>query len=182
MQPKCSLTFTVIEFLATMKQITKVTGLSFALLFLSVLFSIPQDLPATQKARAQVGARIRGNVTIELDGGRNEFGKQTTLSGNSIDFGVVSFASDVANGDAYLYNENLMLEAILEVDVTFSAARKASVYLSKLRHSTRSFNNNYFSTEQKRTTRLTKILENPQKNTVATLTKRGAFDVRLIFQ
>jgi len=129
-------------------------------------------------------ARPEQNIQISLSGGTNQYGKKTVFQGRTLNFGKVSFIhpEQISNGDAYLYNGNLRLEAIVNVDVIFNGATSVSLHLSKYRDSTSPFHNSYFSSSVDRAHSLEKIDEQPLSNLINTINSAKTTAFRLVLE
>ena len=85
-------------------------------------------------------------------------------------------------GDAYVENGLLYLEAVLNVDVTFSGASSVNMRLSKLRYSSKPFNEAYYSLSINRSETLTKIQQDPNQNSLKTITVPETMTLRLVLE
>ena len=121
------------------------------------VFGISLFLLASSLGRAQLGqqgdlgmnSNIIPSLTMELNGGVNDLGRRTFLTGNAVDFGNVIFTQPefISNGDAYLLDDgNLVLEATLVAKLTYSGTPNASLELSKLPAVANTFSQTRYST------------------------------------
>src|SRR3989338_4118254 len=87
------------------------------------------------------GAQLTPTIQLTLEGGSNQFGKRTSIVNNSLDFGSVTFTHPelTSNGDAFLEDGLLKLEAIFDVGVVLSGTNSVALSLSRLRSSTNPF-------------------------------------------
>lgn len=130
------------------------------------------------------GADVSTGIQLSLTGGSNQSGKITRVFANSIDFGSVSFITPelIANGDAYVENNHLMLEAIVTVGMVFNGATSASMTLKRLRASANPFYETYYSLQMNRQDVKTTIEEDPLQSTLGTFTEQTDLSLRLVFE
>lgn len=131
----------------------------------------------------EIGAVATSALDISLAGGTNEFGRVTVLSGNTIDFGPVSFSSpkQVTNGDAFLVGENLRLEAVTNVTLRFNGQTFTRLSITKTRRSNNPFAETYFSVTRRRVQDPETIRTQPLENEVTTVRRSQTLQLRLYF-
>ena len=129
-----------------------------------------------------MGAQVERGLQLSLAGGTNPLGKKTFFSGNTIDFGAVTFTQPelITNGDAYLEIGKLRLEAVLNMNLVFGGVASVTLDLTKLKASANSFRETYYSTSINRSDPLTVILQEPQKNRLQTLTASAEVPIRIV--
>lgn len=142
------------------------------------------DLQAQTPGNVDVGASPTPEIQLGLKGGTNQFGKRTILTGSAIDFGNVSFIhpETIMNGDAFLEDGHLKLEAVIGIDVTFSGAASVKLELTRLAQSANPFHETYYSLSLDRAQAPTKVLDFPAKNNLITITKATTVPLRMIFE
>lgn len=138
----------------------------------------------TESPPMTVGATAGSSIELSIDGGVNQFGKRTVVVGNAIDFGNVSFTHPelIANGDAYLENGYLRLEAIFEVGLVFGGATAVDLTLKKIDPSQHSFHNTYYSLSTNRSDILQPIYEDPRSNHLARLVSSSTLTLRTVME
>jgi hypothetical protein len=131
-----------------------------------------------------VGAKVVPSIYLKVTGGKNQLGKETRFVGNGIHFGEVSFIdpASVANGDAYLRDGYLFLEAVINVNVVFNGGDRGVIGISKFPQSHKSFHSAYYSDSVNRNANLAEIFTFPAENRVAILSGPQIFPVRLAFK
>lgn len=139
---------------------------------------------AADTSAVSFGATVPPALQIRVDGGTNQYGKRTIFSGSGVDFGTVTFTHPelVGNGDAYIANDKLMLESVLEVTTTFNGLQAVRVDLSKLAGSPNPFHRTSYSLSNNRSELPTEILTEPQANRLTTMMNPGTFAVRMVFE
>lgn len=130
------------------------------------------------------GAQVTTGIQMSLAAGSNESGRRTLISGSSIDFGSVSFVHPdlISNGAAYLDSGNLILEAVVSVEVVFNGASAVTLDLSRLLTSANSFHKSSYALSINRSTVLTEVLDDPNKSRLSTLTETTSVPLRLAFE
>lgn len=65
-------------------------------------------------------ASLSSSLTVTLSGGSNYRGRETRIFNNSIEFGQVSFTDPdlIDNGDAFIEKQYMVLEAIVEMEIS----------------------------------------------------------------
>ncbi len=131
-----------------------------------------------------MAADIQSSIQISLSEGTNQSGKKTYLVGNSINFGEISFIHPelTSNGDAYLENGHLKLEAVLNVGVIFSGASQATLDVTRLLASTNPFTKTYYSLSTNRSDTLSEVYDEPRTNTLTTITESATVPLRLVLE
>lgn len=137
-----------------------------------------------QSGSVDIGASVDSEVQLALRGVRNNFGKLTTLNGPAIQFGTVSFVNPetISNGDAYLENNHLMLEASTQVDITFNSANSVALSLKKMHLSDNPFYKTYYSLSTARTQPPEEIQMDPLESRLTSVTESSTIDLRLVFE
>lgn len=157
-----------------------------AFLLLAAFFLLLQELPlwSTEVPSVTVGATASSSIELSIDGGVNQFGKRTVVVGNAIDFGNVSFTHPelIANGDAYLENGYLRLEAIFEVGLVFGGATAVDLTLKKIDPSQHSFHNTHYSLSTNRSDILEPIYEDPRSNHLTRLVSSSTLALRTVME
>lgn len=123
-------------------------------------------------------------IKLEITGGNNQTGRRTIVLNNSINFGTVSFIhpETIANGDSYLENGHLLLEAVVDLDVTFSGTNSVLLELSKLKLSTNSFYRTYHSLSIDRSQKPEETQTDPSKSQLKAVTNSETVPLRLVFE
>lgn len=152
-----------------------------------VAANFPMPLRQTDSSQpddVDIGATVTTGIQLALSEGTNQFGKRTLLYGNAVNFGSVSFINPerIINGDAYLEDGLLVLEAVINFDIIFNGANAVFLQLSKLHASTNPFHKAGYSLAINRATTATEILTDPSKNTLATITESKSIPLRLTFE
>lgn len=173
------------------------TILSAALIFLSAFvihqrepwgapafFPHPLMQTTGTQSNTDVGADITTGVQLQMAGGSNQNGKRTLLQGTSINFGAVSFINPefTTNGDAYLENNHLMLETIIDIGVVFNGATSVSMQLNKQRASINPFYKTYYSLSVNRTSTKTETAEDPLWSPLTTITEPATVSLRMVYE
>lgn len=130
------------------------------------------------------GADVVAAIQLSLADGTNSSGKRTRVYLNNISFGSVSFIAPelISNGDSYLEDHHLMLEAIVNVEAVFNGASSASLQLKKMRTSTNPFYKTYYSLLVGRNDIKTEIQEDPLKDDLGIITEPTTLPLRLVFE
>lgn len=146
--------------------------------------AFPLHQTTSGQSDTDVGAAVATEIQLSLEEGVNENGRRTFVRNSSIDFGSVSFVRPelISNGDSYLEDGHLMLEAVFAVSVVFNGASSVSLDLSKLRMSPNPFLKTYYSTSISRTHALTEIMEDPLKNNLNRVAQSTSQTLRMVFK
>lgn len=150
----------------------------------TAIFSRPLMQTTGAPSDTDVGADIMTGIQLALSGGTNQSGRRTILSNSILDFGSVSFITPelIANGDSFLENNHLMLEAVVNVDIVFNGTNAVFTKLSKLRTSTNPFYKTYYSLTTSRSGTKTEIQEDPIKSDLTTITEPSTITLRMLFE
>lgn len=146
---------------------------------------VGEKIPLAQgEESVAMAADIQSSIQISLSEGTNQSGKKTYLVGNSINFGEISFIHPelTSNGDAYLENGHLKLEAVLNVGVVFSGASQAMLDVTRLLASTNPFTKTYYSLSINRSDTLSEVYDEPRSNRLTTITESATIPVRLVLE
>lgn len=155
-----------------------------ATLSLALSLLVLADRLYAQSGSVDIGASVDSEIQLALRGVRNNFGKLTTLNGPAIQFGTVSFVNPetISNGDAYLENNHLMLEASTQVDITFNGATSVALSLKKMHLSDNPFYKTYYSLSTARTQPPEEIQMDPLESRLTSVTESSTIDLRLVFE
>lgn len=168
--------------------------LTVSFLFLAIFFVYQKALwssslrPLFQTTETptnvDTGADVITAIQLGLANGTNQSGKRTRVYLNNISFGSVSFITPelTSNGDAYMENHNLMLEAVINIEATFNGANSASLQLKRMRMSTNPFHKTYYSLLTGRNDVKTEIQEDPLKDDLGIITEPTTLPLRLVFE
>lgn len=131
-----------------------------------------------------MGVALASSIQLGLLEGTNQTGRKTYLAGGNIDFGEVSFVHPelIGNGDAYLQAGRLRLEAVVNVDVTFSGASSINLQLTRLNASTNSFDKTYYSLSVNRSDELLEIYDEPRFNLITTVNETLTQPLRMVLE
>jgi hypothetical protein len=131
-----------------------------------------------------MGVQVAPSIELSISEGMNELGKKTFFSGNSIDFGSVSFThpEKISNGDAFLENGTLKLEAVVNAGIIFSGATAVTLDLKKMKLSQNSFQNAYYSLSASRANTPSVIFQDPQSNRLASITNPTTIPLRMVLE
>lgn len=155
------------------------------LLGMGSLFIVGRTQPALGEASSvAMAAELESSIQISLSEGTNQSGKKTYLVGNAINFGDISFIHPelISNGDAYLENGHLKLEAVLNIGVVFSGASQALLDITRLLASTNPFTKTYYSLSTNRSDTLSEVYDEPRSNRLTAITESATVPVRLVLE
>lgn len=138
----------------------------------------------TSTPNLETGVTLEPALEIGITGGTNPLGKKTLFAGGGINFGTISFTHPerISNGDAYLKNNLLHLEAIMQVSVTFNGFDSVALELKKLPSGGNSFHQSSYSLSTQREVAPEVIFEDPRNNRVQTLTQSSETLLRLVLE
>lgn len=130
------------------------------------------------------GVNVNPEIQITITGGVNVYGKQTIFNGSGVDFGSVNFVHPefIGNGDAYIQNDRLILEAILDLGIAYSGLSSVVVNLTKIGGSANPFNKCSYSLSLNRSSLSIEVQTEPQFNPVVTLANPGHTTLRMLFE
>lgn len=130
-----------------------------------------------------IGVEIAPGVQLTLTGGDNGTGKLTRIIGNSINFGVVTFTKPelISNGDAYLSDGKLHLEAVIDLSLEFGGANAINLDITKLSTSGNAFESTSFSLSTNRGDNLLPIYDYPRQNRIGNFTQSADTTLRMVF-
>lgn len=130
------------------------------------------------------GVTINPELQISIRDEVNAYGRRTLFTGSGVEFGSVSFTHPelIGNGDAYIQNNRLMLEAVLNISIMYNGVNTVQVDLTKVAGSPNPFKNAYYDLSKNRATMPIEILMEPRANRLATMVNPGAFTLRLVFE
>jgi len=115
------------------------------LLLCIVAISRTQEVEAdiTQTPDFTFGTTVDAALQISIRDGVSLYGHRTIFTGSGVDFGRVTFTNPelIGNGDAYVDNNKLYVEAILDIGIIFSGLLSVHVDLSKLMGAPNGFKN-----------------------------------------
>ncbi len=131
-----------------------------------------------------IGATPVPEIQLSIAGGTNNSGRRTLVLNNSVSFGNVSFIHPeaIANGDSYLENGHLFLEAVVDVGIIFSGTNSVVLELSRLNLSNNSFFRTYHSLFTDRSQTPEQTSNDPNKSQLKTLTNTETVPIRLVFE
>lgn len=160
---------------------------SFVLLISGIFFLI-WDLAETypQSSQNDMGlfAQVSPSLSLKVEGGVNDLGRATIITGGQIAFGNVTFAEPqlISNGDAYLNNQfRLSIEATLKVTVTSGGINQANVELTRPLDSANPFASILFSNGTRREDATQSVPKTPERVLIRTVQNGGAvFPLRII--
>ncbi|MBI4411423.1 MAG: hypothetical protein HY541_02940 [Deltaproteobacteria bacterium] len=147
-------------------------------------------LPSQREAGSEepslfaMGVALASSVQLGISDGVNQSGKKTYLTGGNIDFGEVSFVHPelIGNGDAYLAEGRLRLEAVVSIDVVFSGASSVALQLTRLKASTNPFDKTWYSLSTNRSDTLSEIYDEPRSNLIDTVTETATRTLRMALE
>lgn len=144
-----------------------------------IAFGQTTDLP-----NMETGVVLEPALEIRLGEGTNLFGKRTLFAGSGLHFGSISFTHPerISNGDAYLQNGHLYLEAVINVALTFNGVDSVSLDIKKLPVSSNPFYKTSFSTSLQRSVTPEPVFEDPRNTQVNTFTKSTEFPLRMVLE
>jgi hypothetical protein len=130
------------------------------------------------------GVNVNPEIQITINGGINVYGKQTIFNGSGVDFGSVNFVHPefIGNGDAYIQNGRLVLEAVLDVNVAYSGLNSVAVNVTKIGGSPNPFSKCSYSLNLNRSAVPIDFQTEPQYDTITTLTSPGHIVLRTLFE
>lgn len=131
-----------------------------------------------------IGASPVPEIQLAVTGGNSQSGRRTLVLNNSINFGNVSFIHPeaIANGDSYLENGHLLLEAVVDLGVAFSGTNSVALELSRLNLSTNPFYRVYHSLTLDRSQKPEETQNDPNRSQLKTLTNTETVSLRLVFE
>lgn len=149
-----------------------------------LLLSLAETYPQTQQSDAGLFAQVNPSLSLKVEGGVNDQGRATIITGGQVSFGNVTFTEPqlIGNGDAFLDNQfRLHIEATLKVTVTSGGIDRANVELSRLPGSPNPFANFLFSNGIRREDAMQAIPTTPEKILIRTIQKGGdSFSLRIL--
>lgn len=130
------------------------------------------------------GVNVTPEIQITITGGINAYGKQTIFSGSGVDFGSVNFVHPefIGNGDAYIQNDRLVLEAVLDLGIAYSGLTSVAVNLTKIGGSANPFYKSSYGLNLDRSAVPIEFQTEPQYDTITTLTTPGHVTLRMLFE
>lgn len=142
------------------------------------------DADTNQTPNLSFGTTVDAALQITLRDGTNLYGRRTIFSGSGVEFGRVTFTNPglVGNGDAYIDDNRLFLEAILDIGISFSGLLSAAVDLSKVAGAPNSFKSSLFSLSKNRSELAVEVLTEPRANRLATINSPTTFPIRFVFE
>jgi len=111
-------------------------------------------------------ANVSPSLSLSFTGLRNYRGRQTFIFNDRIDFGEVSFINykDIDNGDAFLENQYLILDAVIGLNINGSGYTNGQITANRKIITDKAFDQVRFSTHDRGTANSTDIPLDP--NTV----------------
>lgn len=142
------------------------------------------DAEAIDTPNLNFGVTINPELQISIRDEVNAYGRRTLFTGSGVEFGTVSFTHPelIGNGDAYIQNNRLMLEAVLAISIMYNGVNAVQVDLTKVAGSPNPFKGTYFDLNKNRATMPIEILMEPRANRLLTMTTPGTLTLRLVFE
>lgn len=130
------------------------------------------------------GVTVNPELQISIRDEVNAYGRRTLFTGSGVNFGSVSFTHPelIGNGDAYIQNNRLMLEAVLSIAIAYNGVNTVQVDLTKVAGSPAPFKGTYFDLSKNRATMPIEVLLEPRSNRLTTMSNPGSFTLRLVFE
>lgn len=157
--------------------------LLIALVALSYSLFSP-DVEAIDTPNLNFGVTVNPELQITIKDEVNAYGRRTLFTGSGVEFGSVSFTHPelIGNGDAYIQNNRLMLEAVLAVGIMYNGVNTVQVDLTKVAGSPNPFKNVYYDLSKNRTTMPIEVLMEPRVMRILSMNNPSTFTLRLIFE
>lgn len=127
---------------------------------------------------------VNPELQIGLNGGTNPTGRQTIFTPAGVSFGNVSFIHPelISNGDAYLVNNVLNLEAILVVSIIYNGFPSVGLDITKGAGAPAPFKAVYYSMSLDRNVPLNEVVTEPASIRITTLSAPQTITLRMVFQ
>lgn len=127
---------------------------------------------------------VNPELQIGINGGINPTGRQTIFTPAGISFGHVSFIhpETISNGDAYLANNVLNLEAILAVGVIYNGFPSVGLDITKIAGAPAPFKAIFYSLSLDRNVPLNEVVTEPSSIRITTINAPQTVTLRVVFQ
>ncbi|MFH1874311.1 MAG: hypothetical protein ABH859_03885 [Pseudomonadota bacterium] len=129
-------------------------------------------------------ADVSSSLSISLEGGRNYRGRDTRIFNNNLNFGSVSFLNPdlINNGDAFLENSYLILEATLKMTIVGNGYTQGQILANRQISTSETFSKVRSSTSDLGTENSIDILFEPSVTQIKTFdTNTTELSIRFLY-